>query len=895
MKNILGILTRGLLLLLAPMCATSTIQAQWSPREKKAIENGLAAMALREADLSFARLRVNAKSSPALTKNALENPISGSESVMELHAKSNSSISKMLQAMHNEFAVESGSVPQSVQATSIPANIALPPDLIKPVTELIQAISQANASIKAATSKLSLEEKQMLIDSLPQWAAAGTDIKSELGVRPKQNLYIISQVLAKINMPLIRESSIRLTTKIEENLPKLKRFASIGWRGNLEFNSNGVNVELSGIGDDIHESRQNGLCIDLGGHNRYTGRYASGKNTSSVLIDFGSETTTNFGDGCGGTGILGIGVAAFMGSRPDLNGKSFCFGTGIAGVGVTLVDQTTRVESRAFGQGFGIAGCGLFVGSKGSDNLKIGYMGQGAAVMSGFGWNYNPGGNDRYRAGGLVADGTSISNNPLAPANAFLARSQGYSGLIAGGIGLLTDASGDDVYDGGNESQACATTQGIGSLLDEAGRDTYLADRKSQSFSTSEGFAALFELAGDDVYAIRKNESQAFASERSVALFLDRQGDDLIASNDAQPGYAQEGSVALFLDADGSNRITGLPGDSALLGGRLGVGLFLSLGNNQKIPEGEPSGSIAFRSPLGLATFEEIPAKDEDLKPIVPGSLLKEPEEIDTLWEQVNLSGNKAAISARYLSAIGMPAFERFVQYHAANSSQRARRVAANLLTLAPEAKSMAVDLYPSSTTFTKAALLDIAAIAKIKELQPMVEGAFEAPSTRREALRYATATQMTEPSTIRAISGLLLGSDPLTSQEATIALEKLGDASMLISMQSLLASSDIIIRQTAIRFIARFPEGLVLAKSLLAKSDDKSQLNAIEILGAIASEESVRLAGSGLNSSHQVVRIKTLNILSQRLPDSYRARVQELTKDNNPIVSGLAKGILNQ
>jgi hypothetical protein len=153
----------------------------------------------------------------------------------------------------------------------------------------------------------------------------------------------------------------------------------------------------------------------------------------------------------------------------------------------------------------------------------------------------------------------------------------------------------------------------------------------------------------------------------------------------------------------------------------------------------------------------------------------------------------------------------------------------------------------------------------------------------------------MTEPSTIRAISGLLLGSDPLTAQEATIALENLGDASMLISMQSLLASSDIIIRQTAIRFIARFPEGLVLAKSLLAKSDDKSQLNAIEILGAIASEESVRLAGSGLNSSHQVVRIKALNILSQRLPDSYRARVQELTKDSNPIVSGLAKGILNQ
>jgi hypothetical protein len=870
-------------LLALGILAGSTAAAQFTSTEKKLIENGLTGMALSEKDLGFARLRLNARFSPNLTKEVLESPIEGLESIFSLHQKASTSLSKSLIAMHGEYGIDSTAEFASVPPIQFSGN--LPPELVEPVTELIQVIASSNAAIKNATSKLSLEEKRLLMDSMPQWASIGTDIKSDLSSKPKTALFSISQIYAKVNMSLIREASIKVAAKIDENLPKLREAATFGWKGAVDFNAGGVNVEVAGVGDDVHEARESGLCIDLGGRNRFTGRYGSGQLSTSVLIDFGNDTIADLPDGAGGSGILGIGIACWMGLKPDLTGKCFCLGSGVAGVGVAMVDQAARIESRAFGQGFGMAGLGLMVGSKGSDNFKIGYLGQGSGMMSGIGWLFNPAGNDRYRAGGLVADG--------ATGGAFLGRSQGFSGILAGGIGLLTDLKGDDLYDSGTETQGCATTQGIGSLSDAEGRDTYVSDRKAQAFSLLEGAASLLDLKGDDIYAVRFGECHGCAFERSTAFFLDREGDDLISSREGQPGSAQEGSVAIFLDGQGSNRITGITGTSFFANGRSGIGLFLIAGNDQKIADGPSGNTIEFRKPLSVSYSEESIPGNEPNVAVTPGSIRMVDADIDVLWEQVNLAGNKSVVASRQLLGVGMRAFERFVDLFAAGSTQRARRVAANLLIRVPETRGFLVSKMNSASLFTRGALFDVASISKVPDLQPFVDAAFDVEATRREAIRYAASTEMNDSKTVNRIAGLLLNSDLLTSQESAIALEKLADIKLFSSMQSLLGASDLLVRGAAVRYLAKFPEGQSLAKSLIAKPDDKSQLQGIEILGAIGNEEALRLAGAGLNSPHRIVRIKTLNVLSGRVPESYRPRILELTKDANSLISGLAKSIL--
>ena len=48
-------------------------------------------------------------------------------------------------------------------------------------------------------------------------------------------------------------------------------------------------------------------------------------------------------------------------------------------------------------------------------------------------------------------------------------------------------------------------------------------------------------------------------------------------------------------------------------------------------------------------------------------------------------------------------------------------------------------------------------------------------------------------------------------------------------------------------------------------------------------------MAGAGLNSPFRGSRIKAMTTLSGRVPEAYRARIIELTKDINPIVAAVA------
>jgi hypothetical protein len=687
--------------------------------------------------------------------------------------------------------------------------------------------------------------------------------------------------LEKIDLAAIRASAIQLDRAVQDSLAKIKLAALSGWTGKATFSENGVNVEVCGVGDDLHESKNTNLCIDLGGRNHYTGRYGAGIGYASVLIDLGNETATNFVDASAGVGILGVGIAVFDGVRPDLNAKNIAFGAGLAGVGEVQVNQAFRMESRSLGQGFGMCGIGLLIGSKGTDTLKIGYLGQGAGMMGGIGWLFNPSGNDRYRAGGLIPDGISQKG--------YLARSQGFSGVLPGGIGLLTDNAGDDLYEAGSEAQACANGFGIGSLYDLAGEDAYLAQRQGQGFASSEGSALLLDLAGDDTYMVRESECHAYAVDRAFAIVLDRAGNDVVAAHESQPATAQEGAVAIYLDAEGSDSFSGPVGVGIQVNGRFGIGLFADFGGDNRIANGPSPGTALLKDSSAAIVGEEMPGGDS--APVgKPGSVKAPDSEIDELWEKVQSAGRDANDASRKLNAIGLPAFVRFCETVANQSTNRSKRIAANIVANVPEARRMLGERAATATAYGKRSLFEVSTILKSQELKSLIGAGLQNEVTRRMATRYAAAINATE--FIDAISGLVLSGDALTAQDAVIALAQMGDEKLVVTMESLMLNNDIMVRTQAIRFIAKYPRGLTLGKQLLGRSDERSQVLGIEMLGTVGTDEALRLAGSGLNSPYRGSRIKAMTTLSGRVPEAYRARIIELTKDINPIVAAVAKGV---
>ncbi|MBI2891974.1 MAG: hypothetical protein HYY06_00365 [Deltaproteobacteria bacterium] len=76
---------------------------------------------------------------------------------------------------------------------------------------------------------------------------------------------------------------------------------------------------------------------------------------------------------------------------------------------------------------------------------------------------------------------------------------KGSQGFGAGGVGVLFDDGGDDLYTAEAHSQGAATL-GIGLLLDGGGQDEYVSYFESQGFAYIGGAGFLLDAAGDDSY-----------------------------------------------------------------------------------------------------------------------------------------------------------------------------------------------------------------------------------------------------------------------------------------------------------------------------------------------------------------------------------------------------------
>jgi len=312
--------------------------------------------------------------------------------------------------------------------------------------------------------------------------------------------------------------------------------------------------------------------IDPGGNDTYIEGTVGIERPVLIIIDLaGDDAYRGEKPGIQGGAVCGVSMLIDLAGNDTYEARDVAQGACLVGVGM-LVDyaggDSYRGLRRAQGSAFG--GVGVLIDRGGNDNYHAALYAQGFGGPLGFGLLDDLAGEDHYYAGGLYLDG--YGDTP-----GYAGWSQGVGagprGIANGGIGVLLDGGGDDVYEcdyfshgggywfalgfardfDGNDKRLGATRLGYdgrprkektflrwgigfgchyahGFVFDDEGDDYYGGNIVGLGFAWDIGIGGVFDFGGKDHFTYA-NVSQAMASQAGMAILYDVGGDDRYAGS----------------------------------------------------------------------------------------------------------------------------------------------------------------------------------------------------------------------------------------------------------------------------------------------------------------------------------------------------------------------------
>jgi hypothetical protein len=411
-------------------------------------------------------------------------------------------------------------------------------------------------------------------------------------------------LLEKLDFPLLSASCDDITAVLDsvrgllDTIPPSESFS-------VRIPTRLGEVILSG-GQDNHYSKGPHplLIVDLSGDDVYETGGASGgaELPFGIIVDIAGNDhyesdsrVPSFG-----TGVLGVGAVIDAAGNDTYHSAHFyAQGCGLAGCGL-LLDGAGNDSYEAFGgsQGLGYFGIGILTDLSGDDRYLCYNISQGCGMTRGMGLLLDLAGGDRYEANDtdlqFVSAQSKDHNSSMSQGVGFGLRRDYLDGhSLAGGVGMLLDAAGDDHYSGGVFSQAVGYWYAIGILDDRSGNDTYRSVWYGQSATAHFAVSYLNDGGGDDTYTSLMTMAVGAAHDFSASVFLEEGGNDSYQLKGNCLGRSLNSSVALFVDAAGNDRYQGSDGmglsqNSTLKGFRAEMptlGIFLDLGGSDIYPD----------------------------------------------------------------------------------------------------------------------------------------------------------------------------------------------------------------------------------------------------------------------------------------------------------------------
>lgn len=379
-------------------------------------------------------------------------------------------------------------------------------------------------------------------------------------------------------------------------------------------------IRLTGGGDTRHPARPTLLIIDTGGDDLYLGAptNAGPFNWCSVVIDTGGndrylsdpalETTPlaqfagrkegRLTPGPGGA-LLGYAILFDLAGDDLYRSHLPGIGSGRLGVGVVF-DREGKDEYDGYqdAQGFGMFGAGILEDGAGDDRYRGFTQVQGIGQTAGFGLLVDRSGQDVYEANDTDIDfpsPQSAEHNVSMSQGAGNGRRGDYldGHSLAGGVGVLFDQAGDDLYTCGVFGQGVGYWMGVGMLWDDEGNDRYSGQWYVHGAAAHFAVGYLEDGKGDDRYTSPMNMAQGAGHDFSLGVLIDRAGNDRYSAPNLSLGAGNANGIGWFVDFGGddtyeSSGITlGRAAEAAkgtLRSRALCLGVFMDLGGQDTYP-----------------------------------------------------------------------------------------------------------------------------------------------------------------------------------------------------------------------------------------------------------------------------------------------------------------------
>ncbi|MHC4176250.1 MAG: hypothetical protein ACYSWU_02020, partial [Planctomycetota bacterium] len=314
------------------------------------------------------------------------------------------------------------------------------------------------------------------------------------------------------------------------------------------------------------------VVIDLGGDDAYHEGTVSLRRPVLIVIDLGGNDSYRGGKpGVQGSAIMGISMLLDLAGDDVYQAKDVAQGACLAGAGI-LIDyagnDTYAAVRRA--QGEAVCGVGILIDRAGNDRYHAAMWAQGCGGPWGFAVLDDVDGKDHYYGGGLYPNSYLREENPTPGYEGWVQGvGAGIRQVSDGGIGVILDGGGNDVYEYDYLSHGGGYWCGTGFARDFGGNDQRLGatrkafqggartQRRFQRFGAGYGchyaLGFLFDDAGNDTY----NASimgVGFAWDCAVGYLCDFGGDDRYSGNE---GNAAQAGLAVLFDYNGDDHYLG--------------------------------------------------------------------------------------------------------------------------------------------------------------------------------------------------------------------------------------------------------------------------------------------------------------------------------------------------
>ncbi len=340
-----------------------------------------------------------------------------------------------------------------------------------------------------------------------------------------------------------------------------------------EISTSAGRIIVGGRGNNVYNLDQmNDVCavIDLGGDDRYLEGTVKFTRPILIILDLdGNDYYEGRGPGVQGGAVFGCSLLVDRRGNDIYRASDVAQGSALCGVGI-LVDNdgndyyggVRRVQGQALG------GLGILIDKNGRDQYHAALWAQGFGAPLGFGVLDDAHGDDTYYCGGWAFDGY-----PETP---------GYDGwgqgigaglrqIACGGIGLILEGDGDDVYEydymghgggywaglgiardfAGNDTRYGGTRKmydgsprgermyqrfgcgfgchyAIGFCFDDGGNDVYGGTIMGMGMGWDLGVGYLCDVgAGNDVYNGTGSQIEGYGAQAAMGVLFDYGGDDV--------------------------------------------------------------------------------------------------------------------------------------------------------------------------------------------------------------------------------------------------------------------------------------------------------------------------------------------------------------------------------